>query len=74
MRTKIFVAIILLICMTLSLTSCFIVINHEEVRKMQIIIKDLVSLTPTKTLLSDQAVLTSSILSKTSGPGIRDRK
>ncbi|MBR6681848.1 MAG: hypothetical protein IKL40_02565 [Clostridia bacterium] len=30
MRTKIFVAIILLICMTLSLTSCFIVINHKD--------------------------------------------
>ncbi len=30
MRTKILVAIILLICMTFSLTSCFIVINHKE--------------------------------------------
>ena len=30
MRTKILVSIILLICMTLSLTSCFIVINHKD--------------------------------------------
>ena len=53
---------------------CFFVIYHEEVRKMQIIIKDLVSLTPTKTLLSDHASLTSYNLSKTSGPGIRTAK
>ena len=38
---------------------------------MQIIIKDLVLLTLTKTLLSDPASLTSYNLSKTSGPGIR---
>ena len=41
---------------------------------MQINIKALVLLTLAKTLLSDQAVFTSSNLSKTSGPGIRDRK
>lgn len=41
---------------------------------MQINIKALVLLTLAKTLLSDQAVLTSSNLSKTSGPGIRVRK
>ncbi len=41
---------------------------------MQIIIKDLVSLTPTKALLSDPASLTSYNLSKTSGPGIRTAK
>ena len=41
---------------------------------MQINIKDLVLLTLTMSLLSDPASLTSSNLSKTSGPGILDRK